>query len=101
MDLNFEYDQVKASDRLEIMSAEKLDKLRDKYDFIIRADVFFKKENTSSPNKGMICKMRLSLPGPYLFAESSHGNFETSIAETIGDLERQLRKRKEKMRNKA
>jgi putative sigma-54 modulation protein len=100
MDINFEYDSVKASERLEIMAAEKLTKLQDKYDFIIRADVFFKKENTSSPDSGMICNMRLSIPGPRLFAEASHGNFEASIAESISDLERQLRKRKEKLKGK-
>jgi putative sigma-54 modulation protein len=100
MDINFQYDEVKASDRLEIMAAKKLDKLQDKYDFIIRADVLFKKENTSSPKTGMICKIRLSAPGPQLFAEASHGSFEASIAETVSDLERQLRKRKEKMKSR-
>jgi len=100
MDINFKYDEVKASDRLEIMAAKKLDKLQDKYDFIIRADVLFKKENTSSPNTGMICKIRLSAPGPQLFAEASHGNFEASIAESVSDLERQLRKRKEKIKSR-
>ena len=100
MDINFQYDAVKASDRLEIMTAKKVQKLVDKYDFIIRADVLFKKENTSSPETGMICKIRLSAPGPRLFAEASHGNFEASIAEAIGDLERQLRKRKEKMKSR-
>ncbi|MEJ2162717.1 MAG: ribosome-associated translation inhibitor RaiA [Robiginitalea sp.] len=100
MDINFQYDAIKASERLEIMAAKKLHKLLDKYDFIIRADVLFKKENTSSPETGMICKIRLSVPGPLLFAESSHGSFEASIAETIGDLERQLRKRKEKLKSR-
>ncbi len=99
MDINFEYNQVKASDRLEIMTAQRLQKLADKYDFIVRSDVYFKKENTSDPNTGMICKMQLSIPGPRLFAEASHGNFEMSIAEAADDLERQLRKRKEKMKS--
>lgn len=97
MDINFEYDEVKASARLEELAAKRLDKLADKYDFIIRADVLFKKENTSEPEKGMICTMRLSVPGPRLFAEASHGNFEASIAEAADDLERQLRRKKEKM----
>ncbi|MCO5723505.1 ribosome hibernation-promoting factor, HPF/YfiA family [Robiginitalea marina] len=100
MDINFEYDAVKASDRLEIMAAQKLQKLLDKYDFIVRSDVFFKKENTATPDTGMICNIRLSLPGPRLFAEASHGSFEASIAEAVDDLERQLRKRKEKLRSR-
>jgi putative sigma-54 modulation protein len=100
MDINFQYDEIKASDRLEILTAKKLQKLFDKFDFIIRADVLFKKENTSSPDTGMICKIRLSMAGPQLFAESSHGTFEVSISETVDDLERQLRKRKSKMKSR-
>jgi len=97
MNINFEYDDVKASNRLEILAAKKLDKLLDKFDFVIRADVFFKTENTSSPETGMICSIRLSAPGPRLFAESSTASFEASISGTISDLERQLKKRKDKM----
>ncbi|AKA36389.1 ribosome hibernation-promoting factor, HPF/YfiA family [Flagellimonas lutaonensis] len=100
MEINFEYDNVAASERLEEMVAKKINKLLDKYDFIVRADVFFVKENTSDPEKGKICKIRLSVPGPRLFAEASHKNFEASIAETIDELDRQLRKRKEKMAHK-
>ena len=97
MNINFEYDDVKASERLEIFTGKKLSKLFDKYDTIIRADVLFKTENTSSPDTGMICNIRLSIPGPRLFAESSNGNFEASIVKSIDDLERQLQKRKDKL----
>jgi putative sigma-54 modulation protein len=98
MNINFEYHGVKASNRLEIMAAQRLEKLLDKYDFIVRADVFFKTENTSSPDTGMICNIRLSSPGPRLFAEASHASFEQSIAEATDDLKRQLEKRKAKMK---
>lgn len=98
MNINFEYHGVKASDRLEIMAAGKLDKLLNKFDFVVRADVFFKKENTSEADTGMKCGIRLSSPGPRLFAESSKASFEASIAESIVELERQLKKRKAKMR---
>lgn len=98
MNVNFEYDDVKASNRLEIMAAEKLQKLVDKFDFIVSADVYFKKENTADPNTGLVCNMRLSIPGSTLFALASHGNFEASIAESIADLKRQLDKRKTKMK---
>ncbi|WP_282049941.1 ribosome hibernation-promoting factor, HPF/YfiA family [Maribacter aquivivus] len=99
MNINFEYDDVKASNRLEIMAAEKLEKLLDKFDFIVRADVFFKKENTSSPDSGMVCNIRLSAPGPRLFAQSSSASFEAAIASSIDDLQRQLEKRKAKMQS--
>ena len=99
MNINFEYDDVKASNRLEIMAAQKLEKLLVKYDFIVRSDVFFKKENTSSPDSGMVCNIRLSAPGPRLFAQSSSGSFEASIASSIEDLQRQLERKKGKMQS--
>lgn len=99
MNINFEYDQVQASTRLEELTARKIEKLIDKYDFIVRSYVFFANENTSEPDTGKICKIRLSVPGPQLFAEASHAEFEQSVAEVISDLERQLRKRKGKMKS--
>ncbi len=99
MDINFEYDNVNASERLEALATEKINKLVNKYDFMIRADVFFKTENTSSDDTGMICNIRISAPGPRLFAEASHSSFEASIKESVNDLDRQLKKRKEKMKS--
>lgn len=98
MQIIYEYHDIVQSDRLEQVAKEKLYNLEKKYDMIIRADVFFKEENTSSNETGKICNIRLSLPGPRLFAEASHEDFVSSIAESVNDLERQLRKRKEKMK---
>lgn len=98
MQMIYEYHDVAQSDRLEELAKEKLEDLQKKYDMVIRADVFFKEENTSSDETGKICNIRLSLPGPRLFAEASHEDFASSILESVSDLERQLRKRKEKMK---
>jgi len=98
MQIIYEYHDVAQSDRLEQIAKEKLENLENKFDMVIRADVFFKEENTTSDETGKICNIRLSLPGPRLFAEASHEDFTSSIAESVNDLERQLRKRKEKMK---
>lgn len=97
MDIIFEYHDVMQSDTIENLATEKLEKIASKYEMVIRADVFFKTENTSSDQTGKICSIRLSLPGPQVFAESSKENFMAAISETTNDIERQLRKRKEKM----
>lgn len=99
MDIIYEYDNVTASKRLEDFVEERLNKLHDKFSDIIRADVFFKEENTSSDETGKICNIRLSVPGPRIFTEASNGNYEDSINESIRELERQMRKRKDKMKN--
>lgn len=98
MDIIYEYDGVTASERLELFAKEKLDKLHAKFDDVIRADVFFKDENTSSHETGKICNIRLSLPGPRIFAEANNENFEESVSESVRELERQLRKRKDKLK---
>ncbi|CDF79547.1 ribosomal subunit interface protein [Formosa agariphila KMM 3901] len=98
MQIIFEYHDVQASEALETVAKEKLEKLGEKFEMVIRADVFFKTENTTSDETGKICNIRLSLPGPRLFAEASHDNFTDAVSESINELERQLRKRKDKMK---
>ncbi|SRX56194.1 ribosome hibernation-promoting factor, HPF/YfiA family [Aequorivita sp. CIP111184] len=97
MNINFEYHEVAGSPRLEAFVAEKLNKLENKYDAIVSADVYFKKENTSNPELGKICSIRLAMPGPTIFAETSLGSFEASVAKVITELRSQLQKRKEKL----
>ena len=96
MNIVFEYVNISASDRLEELVRKKLTKLSEKYPFIVRADVFFKKEN-SSDNRGRICEIRLSVPGPRIFAASNEKSFEKAISETIRDIKDQLERRKGKM----
>ena len=96
MDTIFEYHDITASERLETLVNEKLEHLGEKYPFVHRADVFFKKENRSD-EKEKICDIRLSMPGPRIFASSNEVNFEAAIAETFRDLNSQLEKKKDKM----
>ncbi|MCO6479622.1 MAG: ribosome-associated translation inhibitor RaiA [Phaeodactylibacter sp.] len=80
-------------DAVEELTQKKLDKLARKFNWIIRADVFFKEEG-GSDGKGKVCDIRLSVPGPRIHATSNEASFEAAVAETISDLERQLKKRK-------
>ncbi|GAA0759983.1 MULTISPECIES: ribosome hibernation-promoting factor, HPF/YfiA family [Psychroflexus] len=97
MDINFNYVHVTASERLEELISKKLNKLENRYDWIVRGEVFFKTENTSSPDTGMICEVKLSAPGQNVFASSNEKSFELAITNTIDDITRQLQKKKEKM----
>lgn len=97
MKIKYEYNDVTASRSLETFTEQKLESIFTRFDFVIRADVFFKTENTSSDETGMICGIRLSAPGPRLFAEASHDNFRDAVSETVNELTKQLKKRKDKM----
>lgn len=94
MKFNIEFVNTSVNDKLEIMALEKLEGLKEKYDFIINAHVFLKREK-KDPINGKICEMKLGLPGPVIFASSKKDSFEKAIVETVSDLSVQLKKRKD------
>ena len=96
MEAIFEFVNVEKSQSLESFTQKKLDKLENKYNWIVRANVYFKKDENQKPN-GYISEIRLSAPGPEIFAQSNENSFEASVAETVSDVERQCSKRKAKM----
>ncbi len=94
MTVNFQYVNVDVSDTLSAFTEEKLEKLVTKFEFVISAQVYFKNDDKDH-NAGKICNIELSLPGPRIFATSNERTYEMSVSETIRDLTRQLKKRKE------
>ena len=89
---------MKTSESMSAYVTKKLQKIAKKYHWVIKADVFFKQENDPT-EKGHICEMELSLPGPKIFAFSNEKNYEMAVKETIKDLDKQLKKRKAKFTN--
>ncbi len=94
MNVNIRYVNVDISDALNTFTEEKISKLSNRYDFLIGATVRFKHDENSH-TKGKICDIELSLPGPRIFATSDESKYEVAVRETIRDLDRQLKKRKE------
>lgn len=95
MTINIQYVKMPTSEAMNEYVEKRLQKLAEKYEWLIRADVSFKLENNVY-GKGNICEMELSLPGPKIFATSTEETFEAAAKETISDLEKQLKKRKAK-----
>ena len=96
MKVNVQFVHMEPSPYVEELLMKKLNKLFKKYDWIITANVFFKLEK-GSVGKGKICEIRLSVPGPRIFASSDEESFEKATDETIKDLKRQLKTRKGEM----
>ncbi len=92
MEVHVQYQKMKTSEALNELLMKKLDKLSEKYSWLIKANVIFKMENDRK-GKDKVCEIELSAPGPRLFAKSQTDDFEKSMAETVEDLKRQLRKR--------
>jgi putative sigma-54 modulation protein len=93
MKMNIQFVNMSTSETMEAYTVNKLGSLVKKFDKIIKANVFFKKENDSK-DKGVICEIELSAPGPRLFASSNEKNYELAVKNTLKDLETQLKKRK-------
>ena len=94
MTVQFQYVNMDSSETLSKYTEDKLKKLSDRYEFLITAKVHFKHDDNFH-DKGKICDIELSLPGPRIFASSNEKNYELAVKNTISDLERQLKKRKE------
>ena len=96
MTINIQYIKMPTSESMSEYVEKKLQKIAEKYEWLIRAEVSFKMENNVY-GKGNICEIELSLPGPKIFAATTSDSFEAAAKETLLDLERQLKKRKAKM----
>ncbi len=94
MTINIQYVQMATSESMDNYVTKKLNQLHKKYEWIINAEVHFGVEHKAK-EKGKICKIELSAPGPRLFASSHEDNYEDAVKRTIKDLEIQLKKRKE------
>lgn len=93
MTVNFQYVDISPSESLNTYTKEKLNKLFDKYEFLISAEVHFK-INRKEHDKGKICTIKLSLPGPQIFASSDESNYKLAAKKAVSELEVQLEKRK-------
>ncbi|WP_370391298.1 ribosome hibernation-promoting factor, HPF/YfiA family [uncultured Winogradskyella sp.] len=94
MTVNFQYVNTDVSETLSDFIQKRLDKLGEKFEFIISAQVYIK-HNDNEHDAGKICNIELSLPGPRIFATSNERTYELAVNETIADLTRQLKKRKQ------
>ena len=94
MTVNFQYVYTDVSETLSAFTTDKLNKLVDKFEFLISAQVYIK-HDSKDHDAGKICNIELSLPGPRIFATSNEHTYELAVNETINDLTRQLKKRKE------
>ncbi|HZH69365.1 MAG TPA: HPF/RaiA family ribosome-associated protein [Flavobacteriaceae bacterium] len=93
MRIDIQFVDMPSSETMQVYTQNSLNKLAKKYDWLISAMVFFKKENDPK-GKGKICDMELSLNGPRIYASSNEKNYELAVKETMKDLEKQLKKRK-------
>ena len=98
MKTHIQFVHVDSQPSVEQLVQRKLDKLENKYDWIISADILFKEEKDNT-GKGKVCAIKLSLPGPLIHASSNEETYEAAAVETVNDLEKQLKKRKQEIKS--
>lgn len=76
----------------------RMDKLEQYYDKVIKSDVFLKVENTSD-KENKIFEAKLTVPGDSFVVKKVCKTFEEGADSAASSLERQLKKRKEKLRS--
>ncbi|MBW1295384.1 HPF/RaiA family ribosome-associated protein [Aquimarina litoralis] len=100
MEIIFEYHNARSNGYVSSMATKKLKRLIRKYPFIIKSYVFFKEElSLKEKGRGYICGIRLSSPGPLLYASSHNSDLLSALNETIKSLKTQLNKRKSLLHN--
>jgi putative sigma-54 modulation protein len=74
-----------------------MDKLEQFYDKVIQSDVYLKLENTSE-KANKIFEVRVNVPGDSIVVKKQCKTFEEGADSAASSIERQLKKRKEKLR---
>lgn len=76
---------------------KRMDKLDIFYDKVIKSDVYLKVENTSD-KQNKVFEARVSVPGDSFIVKKLCKTFEEGVDTAVSSLERQLLKRKAKLR---
>lgn len=97
MKVNMQSVNFNADKKLIDFIQKRMDKLDLFYDKVIQSDVYLKVENTSD-KQNKIFEARVTVPGDSFVVKKQCKTFEEGTDMAVSSLERQLKKRKEKLR---
>lgn len=97
MKVNMQSVNFSADQKLIDFIQKRMDKLELFYDKVVQADVYLKVENTSA-KENKIFEARVRVPGDSFVVKKQCKTFEEGADIAISSLERQLKKRKQKIR---
>ncbi|MDT0559576.1 ribosome-associated translation inhibitor RaiA [Ichthyenterobacterium sp. W332] len=98
MKVNTQSVNFNADSKLIDFIQRRMDKLELFYDKIIQSDVYLKVENTSE-KENKIVEAKVSVPGDSFIVKKQCKSFEEGADMAASSLERQLKKRKQKLRS--
>ncbi|WP_142783708.1 ribosome hibernation-promoting factor, HPF/YfiA family [Changchengzhania lutea] len=97
MKVNTQSVNFNADQKLIDFIQKRMDKLDLFYDKVIKSDVYLKLDNTNN-KENKIFEAKLSVPGDSFVVKKQCKSFEEGLDMAASSLERQLKKRKEKLR---
>jgi len=97
MKVNTQSVNFNADQKLISFIEKRMNKLNRYYDKVISSDVFLKLENTSA-KQNKIVEARVQVPGDRFVVKKICKTFEEGADSAVNSLERQLLKRKQKLR---
>lgn len=97
MKVNAQYVNFNAVGTLSDFVQARMDKLEVFYDKVISADVYLKLANTSE-KENKIAEIKVNIPKDSIVVKKQCKSFEEAVDEACNSLERQLVKKKEKMK---
>ena len=97
MKVNMQSVNFSADQKLIDFIQKRMDKLEMFYDKVIQSDVYLKLENTSA-KENKIFEARVRVPGDSFVVKKQCKTFEEGADVAVSSLERQLKKRKQKLR---
>lgn len=97
MKVNTQSVNFNADQKLIDFIQQRMDKLDQYYDRVIKSDVFLKVENTSG-KQNKIFEAKISVPGDSFIVKKVCKTFEEGADSAVNSLGRQLKKRKDKFR---
>jgi putative sigma-54 modulation protein len=96
MNLILSTHNVTRSEAIEDHIISRIKKLEHLHHYAINARVTLEHDKTKAPERQFSCSMRLSLPGPDLFAEDVESDLYAAIDIVAKKIEQQIRKRHNK-----
>ncbi len=96
MNLILSMHNLSKTDAIEDHIISRITKLEHLDRFAIDARVTLERDATKAPERQFSCSVRLSVPGPDLFAEDVEGDLYAAIDLVVKKIEQQIRKRRGK-----
>lgn len=97
MIVEIEFVHIATSEALSDFVHRKLEGLEKRYPWVLKSIVHFEKENDTK-GKGKLCSIKAEVSGLDPFAKSNEETYEGAFKESMVEIEKQLEKRKQQMK---